>query len=135
MLPNGAKMIKNRLSIIHFIKCDTQGHELEVLLGMTRVIDRNKNHLCCLMEFSPGLLIAANPDRVNCFIDFFDSYQAEMYWINEQKGNPELVLMDKAALHDITGTMLKHNDHDHCCSILIFFSTTARIKYFSKLGW
>ena len=120
---------------IHFVKSDTQGHELEVLLGMAGVIERNKDHLCCLIEFSPGLLAAASPDRVGCLIDYFDSYPAEIYWIREQGQNHELVLMDKAALYDVASIMLKHEDDDHACNILVFFSAKARNKYFSKLGW
>jgi FkbM family methyltransferase len=123
------------LQQIHFIKSDTQGHELEVLQGMTQVIERNKDHLCCLLEFSPGLLAAANPEGISNFIDFFDSYQTEIYWISEKIGTHELVLMDKAALHDVARSMLKHESLDHSCNILVFFSSKARIKYFSKLGW
>ncbi|MBL4672306.1 MAG: FkbM family methyltransferase [Arenicella sp.] len=127
--------LSNVTEQIHFIKSDTQGHELKVLKGMTKVIERNRDHLCCLVEFCPGLLSAAEPNGLEMFIEFFDWSEAEVYWIHERGQNPELVLMDKTALHQLGCTMMEHEKQDHSCNIIIFFSTKARIKYFGKMGW
>lgn len=120
---------------IDFIKSDTQGHELKVLKGMTHVIERNRDHLGCVFEFCPGLLSATEPDGLEMFIDFFDWTEAEIYWVHERGHNPELVLMDKAALHQLGRTMQEHEEPDHSCNLVIFFSAKARIKYFGKMGW
>ncbi|MFT6406638.1 MAG: FkbM family methyltransferase [Arenicella sp.] len=120
---------------IHFIKSDTQGHELKVLQGMTKLIERNSAYLCCLLEFSPGLLITAEPRGVEDFIDFFDLFETEIYLIQEVARNAELVLMDSAALRQLARIMLQHEAQDHSVNTLIFFSTNARIKYFAKMGW
>lgn len=120
---------------IDFIKCDTQGAELEILFGMTKLIEQNKNHLCCLMEFSSGLLNTKDPEGTAQFIDFFDSYQAKIYWIKDNGANSQLVFMDKDTLRDIATKMIKHEDEDCFCNLLIFFSANAQVKYFRKLGW
>ena len=119
---------------IDFIKSDTQGHELKVLQGMTQIIHANKEHLCCLLEFAPGLLNSQDPDGVKHFVDFFDSYETKIYWINDKGKTQELVAVDKDALYVIANRMLKHISSDHSCNILVFFSTTARDKYLAKLG-
>ncbi|RBP50649.1 FkbM family methyltransferase [Arenicella xantha] len=120
---------------VHFIKCDTQGHELDVLRGMRGIIQHNLERLCCLLEFSPNLLNATNIDGTSHFIEFFSRYEAEIYWINEESGNHKLVFMDKAALYDLAGIMVDHEDYDYSNNMLVFFSKQARLSYFKKLGW
>ena len=127
--------MSNSSEPVDFIKSDTQGHELKVLKGMTAVIERNSDHLCCLLEFSPGLLEASEPGGLEEFVDFFDAFGAEVYWIHERGQNPELVLMNKTALLKLGGTMLEDKGLDCACNILVFFSVKARIKYFGKMGW
>jgi hypothetical protein len=125
----------NSLEPIHFIKSETQGHERQVIEGLTKLIKRNSDHLCCLLEFSPGLLAAAESQGVERFLDFFDLFNTEIYWIHEKGQNPELVLMYKTALTELGRTMLKYDDQDRSCNILVFFSIKARTKYFVKMGW
>jgi FkbM family methyltransferase len=120
---------------IHFIKCDTQGHEHKVLQGMTKVIERNREHLCCLLEFSPGLMVTTESRGVENFIDFFEPLEAEIYLIEDVARNVKLMLMDRASLQQLTSSMLEHERPDHASNILVFFSVKARIRCFAKMGW
>lgn len=119
---------------IQLIKSDTQGHELHVLKGMVNVIKRNRDHLCCLLEYSPGLLLSGDGDGVDHLLGFLESLAAEVYWIKEKDKDCEFVLMDEDALRDVSQKMLAHEDQDLSCNIMVFFSAHARIKYFTKIG-
>lgn len=119
---------------IHFIKSDTQGHELKVLGGMKQVIQKNIDHLCCLIEFSPGLLQCMDDDGLESFLDFFDAYQAEIYWIKEESEKPELVLVDQELLLNIGLAILKYREEDFSKDLLIFFNAKARSRYFKAMG-
>jgi hypothetical protein len=124
---------------IDVIKSDTQGHELKVFRGMTQVIEQNRDHLGCVCEFCPGLLSAAEPDGLEMFIELFDWTEAEIYWVHERGQNPELVLMDKAALHQSGRTMLEHEEPDHSCNIVIFLALKLElnisVKWVGEYQW
>lgn len=119
---------------IHFLKSDTQGHELEVLNGMKGVIQKNISHFCCLIEFSPGLLESSEENKLEGFLDFFEAYRAEIYWLKEGDRKTELTLVDKKTLRKIATAMLEHFESDYSRDILIFFSSEARCKFFHEMG-
>ena len=57
---------KNSISDIDFIKIDTEGHEYFVLLGMLKIIEKNKPLI--FYEFSPTIDARLGVDqRFNCF--------------------------------------------------------------------
>jgi FkbM family methyltransferase len=119
---------------IHFLKSDTQGHELKILKGMQSAIRKNSDHLCCLMEFSPGLLESAEEGGLDEFLDYFDSYPAEIYWIADNDGEPDLVLVNKEELRGFALDMLVNREADYSKDLLLFFSSVARRKCFSEMG-
>ena len=121
-------------SEIHFLKCDVQGHELKVLRGMQKMIESNLDHLCCMIEFSPGLLEREEASSLEAFLDFFNAYQAEIYWIKEKSGQPDLVPVDKTLLRKLGAEMIKVRKVDFSNDLLIFFSANARAWYFDKMG-
>ena len=126
--------LRGNESEIHFLKCDVQGHELKVLNGMKQMIGRNLDHLCCLIEFSPGLLEREEAGSLEAFLDFFDAYQAEIYWIKEKDGQPDLIPLDKVLLRKIGIGMMNFREVDFGNDLLIFFSPAARAACFEKLG-
>ncbi len=118
---------------IHFLKSDTQGHELRILRGMQAVLRKNIDHLCCLLEFSPGLLQDSEAGGIDAFLHFFDQYPAEIYWISGKGGSARLIKVDTHKLHQLALAILEHGESDYSRDILVFFNSTARRFHLSEL--
>ena len=101
---------------------------------MRDVIRKNSSHLYVLMEFAPGLLEREEPGSLVAFLDFFDEYPAEIYWIKDSLGHPDLVRVEKAILRKLGEEMIELMEVDYSRDLLIFFSTIARDRCFEKLG-
>jgi FkbM family methyltransferase len=78
---------------VDVVKIDVEGHELQAMRGMERILRANKD-IKLFIEFNPGTLKSAGVSSVD-FFDFLAGHGFKLYAINDSNG--KLHLADTAA--------------------------------------
>lgn len=123
---------------IDFIKIDTQGSELNILRGMKKIIEKNKLHLACLMEFSPGILKLANI-ALEELMEELNALDARLYkpihenlmMVTDSQGGRKIdsdlikiQALNKTSITNMYNDLLAKGEHMNE-DILVFFSSMA----------
>lgn len=118
---------------VDFIKIDTQGYELNVLRGMHRVVDKNREHLCCFLEFSPGLLERSGTNFDEFYQELkkqdaqiFINFSSEVFTIDGyfDAGKIRLSSIDESELRQMYLSLINLGE-EHYHDLFIFFSDQA----------
>lgn len=67
---------------VDMIKIDVEGHEYQVLKGMSRLFDNNDNDMIIIQEFCPRLL---NNDALKDLMTIWERYAHNLFVIDEKK--------------------------------------------------
>ena len=120
---------------VHFVKVDTQGAEPSVIDGMTGIIERNRQVLSLLIEFSPGLL-ARSGFGVDGLLRRLLHLDASMFWLAEGGSGARLVPVTPMDLRGIAVAMERTGEEDCSRDILVCFSRThAGVGRLSAMSW
>lgn len=116
---------RNDIAIIHFLKCDTEGHDMEVLRGAKRLFDEQRV-MACQFEYNHRWVYSRHYLK-----DVFDMFEGTVYSVGKitpngielyQGWHPELerffegnyILLHSAALNwftTMTGNYDAHNTY------------------------
>ena len=130
------------LEDVDLIKIDVQGYEVKAFKGMTDIIEKNKDHLVILAEYSPTLLLnfEAEENGVEAFHGFLETKCTHIYLVHKQVDDQK-----NAIISPINSRQLKEqvallkqatNDQglDACLDLILLFSDAGHSSFLNKLS-
>ncbi|MES1998435.1 MAG: FkbM family methyltransferase [Pseudomonadota bacterium] len=117
----------NGIQVIHFLKCDTEGHDMTVLQGAKKLFDEQRI-MACQFEYNHRWIYSRHYLK-----DVFDMFEGTPYSIGKitpngielyQGWHPELerffegnyILLHSKALNWFTTVTGKHDEHNTYCA-------------------
>ena len=127
---------------IHVIKMDVQGYETKVLLGMRQLIDRNRDWLMVLSEFSPTLLQNFDNDErgLGRFYRFLEEEVEAIFMVNKIQPSFKdvgVIPLTVSELRTEAGHLVEASGIrgiDVCADLLLFFSGAAVDRFVQRAG-
>lgn len=118
---------RNDITIIHFLKCDTEGHDMEVLQGSKRLFNEQRI-MACQFEYNHRWVYSRHYLK-----DVFDMFESTVYSVGKitpngielyQEWHPELerffegnyILLHAEALHWFTTMTGKYDAYNTFCA-------------------
>jgi FkbM family methyltransferase len=118
---------RNAIPIIHFLKCDTEGHDMEVLYGAKRLFDEQRI-MACQFEYNHRWVYSRHYLK-----DVFDMFERTAYSVGKitpngieiyEEWHPELerffegnfMLLHSDACHWFTTVTGRYDDHSTYCT-------------------
>ncbi|MEE4304094.1 MAG: FkbM family methyltransferase [Wenzhouxiangella sp.] len=118
---------------LDLVKMDCQGSEARILDGMTGLIERNRERLCLLMEFAPGLLLQGGCS-VDQFADKLGQLGACVFLIARSGRAVRLLEVDELApgLCTIAERMAQSGEEDASENLFVVFGSRARQTWLQR---
>jgi len=112
---------------LDLVKMDCQGSEPRILKGMSGLIERNRDRLCLLLEFAPGLL-AQSGCSVEAFSQLLRSAGASTFLVETSANVAHLVELDlvNAGLETVARRLSRSGLDDDSANLLVVFGEQGR---------
>lgn len=128
------------LQKVDFIKMDVQGYETKALFGMQHLIEKNRDHLVMLLEFSPSLLMRFDAQQAGLaqFLHFLETRAAAIFFVKRQGTGQRAVPLARIRpdqLQQVSNLLLEESDRDEedrCADLLCVFSDAACSNMLAK---
>lgn len=118
---------------LDMVKMDCQGSEARILDGMKGLIERNRERLCLLMEFAPGLLMQAGCS-VEQFARKLEALGALVFLVSRSGRAAHLMELEElsSGLHSIADRMMRAGEEDASENLFVVFGPKARHAWLQR---
>jgi FkbM family methyltransferase len=129
------------LENVDFIKMDVQGYEMQALLGMEQLIEKNREHLVMLLEFSPSLLARFESENLGQtrFLAWLETNAYEVFYVKRTPTadlSVSLARIKTDQLNQLSEHLLRQSERDgedRCADLCCVFSKAASEKMLAKM--